>query len=522
MPPDDQPEDAEHSGGTGGLLILLIIWSAGIGVLTAVVFGATWLAEQFQIVSNQQPSPWPAVILTLIYAALVILPARWAGRRVRQTRPKAVLDTWVAAGLFVLFCLPVRFVPVGAGQTGALLQIVCASLFVLVARRRLATPAGTSAIAAAPPYWTAVVAASIVSVFWILWGAAGSWLDVLLNFVAALALGSAAAVIWRQQLLPSLAATDDDPRANVALGGLAMAAALAAMGAGFGTTGQQLILLFLLPSLGWLLMGVAYFGRGHDFPLGWAAAGLTLALAAAAPMILIDQEELVLILNLGTRDVGQWAARATFVSSAVALLLGLLAIVFARRLPDVHIGRIGPLVAAVTTGLLAAVYLFSGQVGFHGERLFVIMQEQASWDSPVLPEEYWIRRATVYEDLVDRSDRTQASIRQTLDRLGVDYTPYYLANALEVDGGPLLRWWLAIPAGSGPDSGQSALAAFARAATCFVGYGRRAKRAAVEPDQYRGHECLADLWGHGGRDCHRASGLGRRTIAPRAYPCLSR
>ena len=29
-----------------------------------------------------------------------------------------------------------------------------------------------------------------------------------------------------------------------------------------------------------------------------------------------------------------------------------------------------------------------------------------------------------------------------LDRLGIDYTPYYLVNAIEVEAGPLLRLWL--------------------------------------------------------------------------------
>src|SRR5690606_8403131 len=52
------------------------------------------------------------------------------------------------------------------------------------------------------------------------------------------------------------------------------------------------------------------------------------------------------------------------------------------------------------------------------------------------------RRTTVYQSLVRYGDTSQVSLRRALDVVGIDYTPYYLANALEVDAGPLVRRWL--------------------------------------------------------------------------------
>jgi subtilisin family serine protease len=52
------------------------------------------------------------------------------------------------------------------------------------------------------------------------------------------------------------------------------------------------------------------------------------------------------------------------------------------------------------------------------------------------------RRQYVFETLTEHAGTSQAGIRHSLDRLNVPYTPYYLVNALEVEGGPLLRFWL--------------------------------------------------------------------------------
>ena len=78
-------------------------------------------------------------------------------------------------------------------------------------------------------------------------------------------------------------------------------------------------------------------------------------------------------------------------------------------------------------------------MGWHGERLYVIMRDQANVAAAVAIENPVERRTVVYGLLTHHANATQVDLRRTLDRFGVAYRPYYLVNALEVDGGPLWR-----------------------------------------------------------------------------------
>ncbi|MCC6190229.1 MAG: S8 family serine peptidase, partial [Anaerolineales bacterium] len=99
---------------------------------------------------------------------------------------------------------------------------------------------------------------------------------------------------------------------------------------------------------------------------------------------------------------------------------------------------------AALAGLAAlGLYALAGQPGFYGERLFVILRDQADLSAAPALADRGARLSFVYATLVDHADTTQVGLRKTLDRLGVDYQPYYLVNALEVGGSPLLRVYLA-------------------------------------------------------------------------------
>ena len=109
------------------------------------------------------------------------------------------------------------------------------------------------------------------------------------------------------------------------------------------------------------------------------------------------------------------------------------------RLDSSRLARLG--VGVVCAGALA-LYLTVGQPGFHGDRLFVVLAEQADLTAAQQLTEHGERRATVYRTLVAHAEATQRRLRRALDRVGVRYTPYYLVNALEVRAGPLVQLWL--------------------------------------------------------------------------------
>jgi subtilisin family serine protease len=88
------------------------------------------------------------------------------------------------------------------------------------------------------------------------------------------------------------------------------------------------------------------------------------------------------------------------------------------------------------------LYVLAGRAGFYGDRLFVILKQQADVGpaSSMLNRE--VRLKYVYGALTRQAEQTQAPVRAALDRLGVQYRPYYLVNAMVVNGGPLLAAYL--------------------------------------------------------------------------------
>ena len=164
-------------------------------------------------------------------------------------------------------------------------------------------------------------------------------------------------------------------------------------------------------------------------------------MCVAAPLLFLDPDELALILNLMTQDTGYFALRATWLGLLTGLLLGLVGWFLIRRAswPD---GRRPAFLAGLVWLGMAAVYFGVGQIGWHGDRLYVILSEQADLSATEVIQDPLQRREAVYQELVGHAEATQADLRSSLEALGIDYRPYYLVNALEIDAGPVVRRWL--------------------------------------------------------------------------------
>jgi subtilisin family serine protease len=275
--------------------------------------------------------------------------------------------------------------------------------------------------------WWGVVAGSVVLVPFLLAGGLGGVLETVLAACAALALGWLASSV-----LDGLFWSRFDPsRARrIWLGGLIAGVTLALIAAGTGGNGAQILLLLVLP------------------PLGFAAAALRsvgplVALAAFGPLAFVDPVEVNIFLS--TEDVFYWATIAAVAALLVGLVVGLV-----YGLASNVLARASSAVAAATAVIVAigvgAVYVSAGQPGLFGDRLFVVMKDQASLEG--LPTTTGLgagrdqRVEAVYRRLVEHANRTQATLRADLDRLHLSYKPYYLVNAIAVSGGPEVRAWL--------------------------------------------------------------------------------
>ncbi|MEU4782393.1 S8 family serine peptidase, partial [Micromonospora sp. NPDC023633] len=198
------------------------------------------------------------------------------------------------------------------------------------------------------------------------------------------------------------------------------------------------------------LPGAAPAGPSGPFPAGRPGTGAVrpaarwlVGLGVLGPLAFTDPEEITLVLA-GTRDVPFWVAAAAGAGLAVAAVLAVAyGVLLTRgRRPSRRVAGVTAGVLLVAVGVVAAG---AGQPGLHGERLFVVLREQA--DLGGVPATTGragrdARVGEVYRRLVATAERTQADLRRDLRRLRLEHTPYYLVNAVEVAGGPAVRAWL--------------------------------------------------------------------------------
>ncbi len=150
--------------------------------------------------------------------------------------------------------------------------------------------------------------------------------------------------------------------------------------------------------------------------------------------------ELQLVITSGPGELMDWTSREAFWVLFLGFALTILLVLFYRRLA--HLKSPARFLSAGLWIAALLIYFVFGRPGFYGDRIFVILRDQADVSSAAKISDYDQRRAYVYHTLVTHADQTQAGLRQDLSRLGISYTPYYLVNALEVQGGPLVRLWM--------------------------------------------------------------------------------
>ncbi|MGC5308526.1 S8 family serine peptidase [Micromonospora zamorensis] len=300
----------------------------------------------------------------------------------------------------------------------------------------------------------AVAAGLALLLPWAWLGALGGLLETMLALLAAAALGVLAATLLDATFWSRFAVgRPPRPARLVLLGGLVAGVALLLLAAGTGQSGAQLPALLTLPPAGFALAALwAAAWRPSTDPADAARAGRTatgwlVGLATLGPLAFTDPDEITLLL-IGTRDIPFWVAAAAGAGLAVAILVAIgYAVLLARPAARTPSRRSAAVAAVVLLVAFGVVDLGPGQPGLYGERLFVVLRTQA--DLSGLPAGAAGRagrdaRATeVYRRLVTTAEQSQADLLRALRRLRLDPVSYYLVNAVEVDGGPAVRAWLA-------------------------------------------------------------------------------
>ncbi len=399
--------------------LLVLMLAAWIIVVAFVAQGAAWVQASMPILPGELGPWWRS---SLIQSALIGLPTMLLAWRWRVPRYRTIFQSWAWAAGYGLLLAPTRLLPPVQGQSILLLQLVLTVGYWLVVRHfrreQLPNPVAGNALALA--------VGALAALPWLWSGALGSALDMLINGALAAFFGLLAWTILQSTWLPAQRRDPRRPRRDRLLGGLVMGVTLLLLASAISFNGVQVILMIFLPALGWAVMAAG-------------APALSIALVVAIPLLLIDPDAVIL---LATDWLLLYYLGAAGVTVGIGWLLALLVM-----LPEPDPAKMMPrrpawVGAGVVIVVAALVYGFVGNPGFYGDRLFVVLADQADLSEVAALPDLDARRSAVYETLVDHAQRTQVDLRSALDNFGIGYDPYYLVNGLEVNGGLLVRLWL--------------------------------------------------------------------------------
>ncbi|MCA9976253.1 MAG: S8 family serine peptidase, partial [Anaerolineales bacterium] len=205
--------------------------------------------------------------------------------------------------------------------------------------------------------------------------------------------------------------------------------------------GQTLLFLFLLPSIAWPLMGMLRLGNEGN-GRSWSTSALIIGLVMAGLLSLVDVDELTTILLQSTNELFAQLIQATMLTIVIGRVLGFILWLARNKLPQLSLGWPIKAAAALVWTAVLALLILKPNAGFHGDHLFVILSDQADVSAAADIADIDQRRQFVYDTLTAHAHQSQAPLRQALDRFHIGYQPYYLVNAVEVEGGLLVRLWL--------------------------------------------------------------------------------
>lgn len=424
-----------------GVILLVILISLWIIVLSGIDLFSSWVLEQtlFESSSGVSDIRW---VIQAFYAALVFLPTLILSLVVKVPRLKHIFRLWMLASILPILTIPMKMLYLTAQNETAILQISSMAMLLigLIAFMKPAVAQGDSR----KPKSTLLGIASMLvlgfSIPWLLWGALGSVVDTILEVLVGIVFGLLVTKLLYPNYLDKVHIEERELRvSDLILDGFVAFVTLVILVAGLAHNGSQAILAITVPVSGWVLAGFSIAGIGRR-DQGKTSVFLIATVLIALPLLFFDMDELSLVIGSGDGEVLFWANRAawfTFMSSLTLIIVMMMNFRFLKNINLPMKWNIGLLAAAMVS--MAMVYAFWGQLGFNGEKIFVILKTQADLNQVAGIDDASARRQGVYRQLTALADDEQAALRKTLEKYRIDYTPYYLVNGFEVNGGNLVK-----------------------------------------------------------------------------------
>jgi hypothetical protein len=355
-----------------------------------------------------------------------------------------MLRLWMIGAVFALLSISAKFLYLTSQVQSFVLLAFDALLMVLILFLFKKPTAGQVQTTEKPGLLGSAALVSLaISVPWLLWGSLGSPLDT----VIILFLGFSVSLFVVKSIFPFYLENTQGIDREVKVGeyafdGLVIAIFLLIVVTGLAQNGSQLILVLSVPTAGWLITAFAAAGKNQK-DHGKLAAGIITGVTVCLPLLFFDIDELSPMISGTTGEILQWAKQASMYTF-IFLIVAMLAIGFLfKHLQKLQLpGKVNTVMAGACVILFAVVYFTLGTPGFYGDQLFVVFSDQVDSSKFAAVEPLSERKAELYQALTAQAGESQAALRKILNRWGIEYTPYYLVNGMEVNGGLLLELWL--------------------------------------------------------------------------------
>jgi subtilisin family serine protease len=430
-----QPQESLEKTQNGEGCFLLGLWVTSLVVTIAgslAYLVIDWFVEQTVFegslgITDFRPyiAAVGAFAAVLLYAVLFLIG--------RSSRYKDYYKSALFAAVLGLVMLPARFLFVTNWQGTISIEIAALLLWLPFAAGGLASLGkslrrfSVNGLAG-----VALVIGAIIWLPWATWGALGSLLDTILGLALSALLAWGAVLLTGSFLDGSAPFSRGANVINVMVIWLMLTTAAVPVG----------MQPFLVPvAILSALLAVGLTRRTQ--PAGYAPAWWILFAGLAAVLVWLDGDELMLVIASSSGDLFTYAFRMLGITLSLLLFVGSFSLAlkddFFKTLKMGLAGKIAPLIAWLVVVL---VYFTLGQPGFYGEKLFVILKDQIDYAQAGLSTDAAAKRGQVYDQATQLAQSSQAGIVSTLEKFHIGYTQFYLENALEVDGGPVVRAWL--------------------------------------------------------------------------------
>lgn len=417
-----------------GLFVFSIIWILGATIAAQLMM---WVMEQ-TIFEASFLFPDLRWLIIISYISIVGLPLLMMRFIINDAISNIIFQFWASINFLGVVLFPGRFLAINDAHLVSLVQIFGVTIYIgllllVVYRNKISIPWKSR-----PEFLLiTIIISGLFTIPWVLWGALGSLLDLVLNLIVGILSGLFLTIVIQQLHSGLFPENKKIEPAGRLFFGLIVLIGLIIFSTVLGQNGQQWMLVFTIPVSSWIISGL-FRNEGRE-QHNFLSILLFFSVIIAVPLIWFDPDELSLLIGSQRGETLSWVSQ-TISFSVVILIISTAFTGFMRK--KLETGNLKKPLIAISIFVWITViftYFLLGQPGFHGESLFVVMSEQADLSEASMFNDPIEKRNYVYQTSARFASESQVDITNFLNKFQIEYEQYYLVNAIEVKAGPFWK-----------------------------------------------------------------------------------